>query len=38
VHSKKHPGGLTRAEADAALGKLREQVAIERAAEREAEA
>ena len=32
VHSKKHPDGLTRAEAEAALGKLREQVAIERAA------
>jgi len=38
VHSKKRPGGLTRAEAEAALGKLREQVAIERAAEREADA
>ena len=38
VHSKKHAVGLTRAEAEAALGKLREQVAIERAAEREAEA
>jgi hypothetical protein len=30
VHSKPHPDGLTRAEAEAALGKLREQVAIER--------
>ena len=38
VHSKKRPDGLTRAEAEAALGKLREQVAIERAAAREAEA
>jgi integrase len=38
VHSKKHADGLTRAEAEAALGKLREQVAIERAAQREAEA
>ncbi len=31
VHSKQHPDGLTRAEAEVALGKLREQVAIERA-------
>jgi integrase len=38
AHSKKHPDGLTRAEAEAALGKLREQVAIERADERAAEA
>jgi len=38
VHSKKHPDSLTRAEAEAALGKLREQVAIERAEERQAEA
>ena len=38
VHSKKHPDGLTRAEAEAALGKLREQVAVDRAIEREAEA
>jgi multidrug efflux pump subunit AcrA (membrane-fusion protein) len=38
VHSKKRPGGLTRAEAEAALGKLREQVGIERAAAREADA
>jgi integrase len=38
VHSKRHPKGLTRAEAEAALGKLREQVAIERADERAAEA
>ena len=38
VHSKQHPDGLTRAEAEAALAKLREQVAIERAEEREAEA
>jgi hypothetical protein len=38
VHSKKHPDGLTRAEAEAALGKLREQVAIDRAEERAAEA
>jgi integrase len=38
VHSKKHPNGLTRAEAEAALGKLRERVGIERAAERESEA
>lgn len=38
VHSKQHPDGLTRSEAEAALGKLREQVAVERAAEREAEA
>lgn len=38
AHSKKHPGGFTRAEAEAALGKLRAQVAIERAAEREVEA
>ena len=37
VHSKRHPKGLTRAEAEAALGKLREQVAIERADERAAE-
>jgi integrase len=38
VHSKRHPDGLTRAEAEAALGKLREQVAIERAEERATEA
>ncbi len=38
VHSKQHPDGLTRAKAEVALGKLREQVAIERAAERAAEA
>ena len=38
VHSKQHPEGLTRAEAEVALGKLREQVAIERADERAAEA
>src|SRR5438477_12354386 len=38
VHSKRHPQGLTRAEAEVALGKLREQVATERASEREAEA
>src|ERR1700679_2114035 len=38
VHSKHDPDGLTRAEAEAALGKLREQVAVERAADREAEA
>jgi integrase len=38
VHSKQHPDGLTRAEAEVALGKLREQVAIERAEERQAEA
>ncbi len=38
VHSKQHPDGLTRAEAEVALGKLREQVAIERADERVAEA
>jgi hypothetical protein len=38
VHSKKHPDGLTRAEAEVALGKLRSEVAVERAAEREAEA
>ena len=34
VHSKHHPDGSTRAEAEAALGKLREQVAIERTEER----
>jgi integrase len=38
VHSKKHPEGLTRAEAEVALGKVREQVAIERTDERAAEA
>jgi integrase len=38
VHSKRHPDGLTRAEAEAALGKLREQVEIERADDRAAEA
>jgi integrase len=38
VHSKQHPDGRTRAEAEVALGKLREQVAIERADERAAEA
>jgi integrase len=37
VHSKAHPDGLTRSEAEAALGKLREQVAVERAAQRAAE-
>lgn len=31
VHSKRHPKGLTRAEAEAALGKLRDRVAVERA-------
>ena len=36
VHSKRHPDGLTRAEAEVALGKLREQVAIERTDERAA--
>jgi hypothetical protein len=34
VHCKRHPDGLTHAEAEAAIGKLRGQVAIERAAER----
>jgi len=38
VHSKVHPDGLTRAEAEMALGKLREQVAIDRAEERAVEA
>jgi integrase len=38
VHSKQHPDGLTRAQAEVALGKLREQVAVERAGERAAEA
>jgi len=38
VHSKSHPDGLTRAEAEAALVKLRGHVAVERAAEREADA
>jgi integrase len=38
VHSEQHPDGLTRAEAEAALGRLREHVAIERASERDAEA
>jgi len=38
VHSKSHPEGLTRAEAEAALAQLRDRVAVERAAEREAEA
>ncbi len=38
VHSKRHPDGLTRAEAEAAFGRVREQVAIERAAERESDA
>ena len=38
VHSKAHPEGLTRAEAEAALGKLRDVVAVERAAARDAEA
>ncbi len=38
VHCKRHPDGLTRAEAEVALGKLREQVAVERAEERAAEA
>jgi integrase len=37
VHSKGHPDGLTRAEAEAAFGRVREQMAIERAAERETE-
>jgi hypothetical protein len=36
VHSTKHPDGLTRAEAQAAFGRLREQVPVDRAAEREA--
>ena len=36
VHSQKHRDGLTRAEAEAALGKLRERVAVERLAEQEA--
>jgi integrase len=36
VHSKKHPGGLTRAEAEAALAKLRQQVAVASASERRA--
>jgi hypothetical protein len=37
VHSRKHANGLTRAEAEAALGKLREQVAIgQRSSERRA--
>jgi hypothetical protein len=34
AHSKKHPDGLTRAEAEAALGTLREQLAIEGVDER----
>jgi len=38
VHSKAHPDGLTRAEAETALGKLREQVAIERTEQRAADA
>jgi integrase len=38
VHSKSHPDGLTRAEAEAALVKLRDHVAVQRAAEREADA
>jgi len=38
AHSETHPDGLTRAEAEAALAKLREQVAVERASERAAEA
>jgi integrase len=38
VHSKTHPEGLTRAEAEAALAKLRDTVAIELAEAREAEA
>jgi Phage integrase, N-terminal SAM-like domain len=38
VHSKRDPRGLARAEAEAALGKLRERVAIERADERAAAA
>ena len=38
VHSKHHPDGLTRAEAETTLGKLREQVAIERTEVRAAEA
>ena len=37
VHCKRHPDGLTRAEAEVALGKLRERVAIERADERAAD-
>jgi hypothetical protein len=37
VHSKRHTDGLTRAEAEAALGKLREQVAIKRTEDRAAE-
>jgi hypothetical protein len=38
VHSKTHPDGLTRADAEVALGKRRELVAVERTTEREAEA
>jgi integrase len=38
VYSKQHPEGLTRAEAEVALGTLRQQVAVERADERAAEA
>jgi integrase len=37
VHSRRHPGGLTHAEAEVALTKLRDQVAIDHAAERDAE-
>ena len=38
VHSKRQPAGLTRAEAEAALARLRERVALERAEERAVEA
>ncbi len=38
VHCNAHPQGLTRSEAEAALGRLRQEVAVQRAAEREAEA
>jgi len=38
VHCKRHVDGLTRAEAEAALGELRERVAVERTEQRAAEA
>ena len=38
MHAKRHVDGLTRAEAEAALGELRERVAVERTEERAAEA
>jgi integrase len=38
VHSKRHADGLTRAEADAAMSKLRQQVAVERAEHEQATA